>query len=74
MIELKLPKAMDSPEYRSAEEEIQELNTQIASLHAENSSLCRTIESLRASVRELAGVLKGSAAQNALQRAKDLLQ
>ena len=39
----------------------------------ELSDAHRAIESLRASVRELVGLLDGSAAKNALQRAKDLL-
>ncbi len=73
MTGLKRQLAMESPEYHTTNEEVEALNAKIASLHADNSILYRTIESLRASLRELVGLLEGSAAQNALQRAKDLL-
>ena len=42
-------------------------------LERELTDAHRTIESLRASVRELVGLLEGADAQNAIQRAKDLL-
>jgi len=42
-------------------------------LERELNDTHHTIESLRASLRELVGLLDGSTAQNALQRAKDLL-
>ena len=42
-------------------------------LERELTDAHHTIESLRASLRELVGLLECSAAQNALQRAKDLL-
>lgn len=73
MSDLKRQLAMENPEYHATSEEVDALNAKIASLHADNSSLHHTIESLRTSLRELVGLLEGSAAQNALQRAKDLL-
>ena len=49
------------------------LAADVGKLERELTDAHHTIESLRASLRELVGLLEGSAAQNALQRAKDLL-
>ena len=49
------------------------LAADVGQLERELTEANRTIESLRASVRELVGLLDGSTSQNALQRAKDLL-
>lgn len=65
--------AMENPEYHTTSKEVEALNAKIASQHADISSLYRTVESLRSSLRELVGLLDGADAQNALQRAKDLL-
>lgn len=49
------------------------LAADVGKLEQELNDAHHTIESLRASLRELVGLLEGSAAQNALQRARDLL-